>query len=417
MPIHEIVACGGLPEKNPLLMQIYADVTGRPFKLSASDQTPALGSAMFGAVAAGAAAGGYATIEDAARAMARLQGPTSTSRSPRTAAVYDQLYREYVRLHDYFGRGENDVMKTLRRPARRGRRRSTTASDRGGLTDASRSDHADELVRLHAELPRNGLVVWTGGNVSARDPRPASSRSSRPASATRTSRAETMVVVDLDGRVVEGDLKPSSDTASHLYVYRHRPDVNGVVHTHSRYATAFAAVGRSDPGLPHGPGRRVRRRDPVRRLRASSATRRSASWSSRGSATRRRSCSRTTASSRSGPTADGRGQGRGDDRGRRRDRLGAPSRSARPTSSPDDVVERLHRALHHATTASRPDRPSQESDVLDLSANPRSGSSPAASTCTARRRSRRSPSTPPEIAGRSRRRRRRSRSGSSSSRS
>ena len=56
-----------------------------------------------------------------------------------------------------------------------------------------------------------------------------------------------MVVLDLDGRVVEGTLKPSSDTASHLYIYRHRPDVNGVVHTHSRYATAFAAVGRPIP--------------------------------------------------------------------------------------------------------------------------------------------------------------------------
>jgi L-ribulose-5-phosphate 4-epimerase len=56
-----------------------------------------------------------------------------------------------------------------------------------------------------------------------------------------------MVVVDLDGTVIEGDLKPSSDTASHLYIYRHRPDVHGVVHTHSRYATAFAAVGRSIP--------------------------------------------------------------------------------------------------------------------------------------------------------------------------
>ena len=56
-----------------------------------------------------------------------------------------------------------------------------------------------------------------------------------------------MVVLDLDGTIVEGSLKPSSDTASHLHIYRHRPDVNGVVHTHSRYATAFAAVGRSIP--------------------------------------------------------------------------------------------------------------------------------------------------------------------------
>jgi L-ribulokinase len=113
VPITDMVACGGLADKSPLIMQIYADVTGRPFRLSASDQTPALGSAMFGAVAAGAADGGHATIEDASRSMARLQDRVFTP-IPENAATYDILYREYVRLHDYFGRGENDVMKTLR---------------------------------------------------------------------------------------------------------------------------------------------------------------------------------------------------------------------------------------------------------------------------------------------------------------
>jgi L-ribulokinase len=113
VPIHEIVACGGLAEKSPLVMQIYADVTGRPFRISASDQTPALGSAMFAAVAAGPDAGGFASIEDASRAMARLKDERYMP-SPANQAVYETLYREYVRLHDYFGRGENDVMKTLR---------------------------------------------------------------------------------------------------------------------------------------------------------------------------------------------------------------------------------------------------------------------------------------------------------------
>jgi L-ribulokinase len=113
VPVNEVIAAGGLADKSPLIMQIYADVTGRPFRLSASDQTPALGSAMFGAVAAGAGAGGYATIEDAARAMARLKDRTYEP-NPAATAVYDVLYREYVRLHDYFGRGENNVMKTLR---------------------------------------------------------------------------------------------------------------------------------------------------------------------------------------------------------------------------------------------------------------------------------------------------------------
>ncbi|GAC1670864.1 MAG: L-ribulose-5-phosphate 4-epimerase [Candidatus Limnocylindrales bacterium] len=104
-----------------------------------------------------------------------------------------------------------------------------------------------ELVHLHDELPRNGLVTWTGGNVSARDP--ASGLVAIKPSGVRYGEltAESMVVLDLDGTIVEGKLKPSSDTASHLHVYRHRPDVNGVVHTHSRYATAFAAVGRSIP--------------------------------------------------------------------------------------------------------------------------------------------------------------------------
>jgi len=114
VPIRDIVACGGLAEKSPLIMQIYADVTGRPFKLSGSDQAPALGSAMFGAVAAGKAAGGHDTIQEAAGAMARLKDHVYVP-NPDNVAAYDLLYHEYVRLHDYFGRGGNDVMKTLRR--------------------------------------------------------------------------------------------------------------------------------------------------------------------------------------------------------------------------------------------------------------------------------------------------------------
>ncbi len=113
VPVHEIVACGGLPERNPLLMQIYADVTGREIKVTASRQTPALGSAMHAAVAAGSAAGGYDRIEDAAARMAHLK-EGSYKPIPANQAIYDQLYTDYVRLHDYFGRGGNDVMKRLK---------------------------------------------------------------------------------------------------------------------------------------------------------------------------------------------------------------------------------------------------------------------------------------------------------------
>jgi L-ribulokinase len=111
--VDEIVACGGLPERNKLLMQIYADVTGREIKVSASQQTPALGSAMFGAVAAGRAGGGYDSIYEAAQHMARLKDKIYTP-IPAHKAVYDEIYAEYVLLHDYFGRGENDVMKRLK---------------------------------------------------------------------------------------------------------------------------------------------------------------------------------------------------------------------------------------------------------------------------------------------------------------
>lgn len=113
VPITELYACGGLPGKNPLLMQIFADVTDREIKISASDQTVALGSAMWGAVAAGAAAGGYDTITDAAKRMARLR---DTVYRPNKAAhvMYKKLYAVYRRLHDHFGRGGDNAMKELK---------------------------------------------------------------------------------------------------------------------------------------------------------------------------------------------------------------------------------------------------------------------------------------------------------------
>ncbi|HLE90267.1 MAG TPA: ribulokinase, partial [Anaerolineales bacterium] len=113
VPIHELVACGGLPEKNKLLMQIYADVIGLPIKVSASKQTPALGSAMFGAVAAGKGLGGYDSIYNAAKMMAHLKDETYIP-NPEDQGMYEKLYAEYVILHDYFGRGANDVMKRLK---------------------------------------------------------------------------------------------------------------------------------------------------------------------------------------------------------------------------------------------------------------------------------------------------------------
>jgi L-ribulose-5-phosphate 4-epimerase len=103
------------------------------------------------------------------------------------------------------------------------------------------------VCALHQELPRHHLVAWTSGNLSARDPETGLVVIKPSGLKYEHLRPENMVVVDVNGQVVEGDYKPSSDTASHCYIYRQRPDINGVVHTHSRYATAFAALGRSIP--------------------------------------------------------------------------------------------------------------------------------------------------------------------------
>ena len=105
----------------------------------------------------------------------------------------------------------------------------------------------EQLWKLHLELPKNGLVKWTGGNVSARDPETGYVVIKPSGVKYEELRPEQMVIVDLDGKIVEGKLKFSSDTVSHLYIYRHRPDVNGIVHTHSPYATAFAALGKPIP--------------------------------------------------------------------------------------------------------------------------------------------------------------------------
>ena len=119
--IDGLYACGGIAKKNPLMMQIYADVLGREIRVARSTQTPALGSAMFGAVAAGRAFGGYDSIADAAREMG---GVDEKSYAPieENRIVYDALYQEYLRLHDAFGRGGNDVMKRLKQIRDRQRR-------------------------------------------------------------------------------------------------------------------------------------------------------------------------------------------------------------------------------------------------------------------------------------------------------
>jgi len=111
--IRALYACGGVSKKNAMLMQIYADVLNREIRVASSSQAPAMGSAMFGAVAAGKAQGGYDSIVDAAKEMGRIDEKYYTP-NPENVPVYDKLYQEYAILYDFFGRGGNDVMKRLK---------------------------------------------------------------------------------------------------------------------------------------------------------------------------------------------------------------------------------------------------------------------------------------------------------------
>jgi L-ribulose-5-phosphate 4-epimerase len=120
-------------------------------------------------------------------------------------------------------------------------------SPRATVPDSTLQQVRQEVAALHAELVRYGLVVWTAGNVSARVPG-ADVMVIKPSGVSYDDiAADNMVVCDLDGNVLEGDLSPSSDTDAHAYVYRHLPEVGGVVHTHSTYAVAWACRGEPVP--------------------------------------------------------------------------------------------------------------------------------------------------------------------------
>ena len=106
--VNELFACGGIAIKDPLMMQIYTDVTGRPIRVAANTQAAAVGAAIFGASAAGL----FPSLYDAAAAMGRVREDAYRPNTDAHAA-YDRLYREYLTLHDYFGRGTNDVMRRL----------------------------------------------------------------------------------------------------------------------------------------------------------------------------------------------------------------------------------------------------------------------------------------------------------------
>jgi len=104
-----------------------------------------------------------------------------------------------------------------------------------------------EVYKAHINLWKNRLVMWTSGNVSARDPKTNLIVIKPSGMSYDKLSPDNLVVVDLNGNIIEGNLKPSVDMATHLYIYKHMPDVMSVIHTHSTHASAFAAIGKPIP--------------------------------------------------------------------------------------------------------------------------------------------------------------------------
>ena len=231
VPVRELFVAGGLL-KNPAVMQIYADVTRHPLHLIGSDQGPALGAAIHAAVAAGA----HPDVGSASEAMGTVRRDVYTP----DAAARRRLRRALRALLA--------AARPLRPRRRRRDARAARPASRGrpSVPDAIAALR-EQVCALHAELPLHGLVAWTSGNLSARVPGEELMVIKASGIPFEELTPDAMVVCDLEGGLVEGDLAPSSDAATHGYVYRHLADVGGIAHTHSPYATAWAARGEAIP--------------------------------------------------------------------------------------------------------------------------------------------------------------------------
>lgn len=211
VPIKGLIGLGGVAHKSPYVMQLMADVTGMPIRIHSSEQTCAAGAAMFAAVAAKI----YPNVEAAMQAMGQGFRHTWYPR-PGLTDYYAKRYQRYQSL------GQHTTPKRT-------------------ATGRNRYQHIrEEAWQANMQLPAARLVVATFGNVSAAD-QAAGVFAIKPSGVPYEQLSPSkMVIVDFEGRVIEGALRPSSDTRTHAVLYKHWPQVSGICHTHSTYATAWA---------------------------------------------------------------------------------------------------------------------------------------------------------------------------------
>ena len=238
--IKEVVNTGGISLKNPALMQIYADVMNKPMRVSAVDQTCALGAAIFAGVAAG-----YESVEVLQQRAVRYLDVVYEP-SPENVAIYAKLYKLYRQLHDGFGKtGWSGTMDNVMKELLEIREQPLKSKVEMTMSDALKK----QVVDANKRLVTAGLVTLTWGNVSAIE-REKGLIAIKPSGVDYAELSvDNIVVVNLDGEVIEGDFLSSSDTKTHLELYRKFPDIGAVVHTHSPAATAFSQAGRELPCL------------------------------------------------------------------------------------------------------------------------------------------------------------------------
>ena len=235
VPVRRIINGGGIPQKNPVLNQVYANVMGKPILVPKGDVT-SLGSAIFAFMAAGA----FPTIEAAQDQL--CPGFHTIEPEPVQAAASQELFALYRKL--YFAFGQRDF---VRRGDGRRAARTCGASPRRPEEEKVLEALRTEVLEANLELVRRGLVIFTFGNASAVS-REHGLCVIKPSGVPYDKMTPAdMVITDLDGNLVEGSLRPSSDLATHVALYRAFPEIGGVVHTHSRHATAWAQANREIP--------------------------------------------------------------------------------------------------------------------------------------------------------------------------
>jgi len=223
VPVKGLIGLGGVAKKSPYIMQVMADVMNMPIRIHRSEQTCALGAAMFAATAAKI----YPRVEEAMNVMG--QGfDTEYKPRPLQASVYSTRYAKYRALGEAVEK--RSAVVVTQKPS------------------VDKYHHIRQSAyEANMQLPKLGLVVFTFGNVSAVD-RSLGVFAIKPSGVPYDELSpEKMVIVDFDGNVVDGMLRPSSDTKTHAVLYKHWPNIGGIVHTHSTYGTAWAQSLRDIP--------------------------------------------------------------------------------------------------------------------------------------------------------------------------